>query len=600
MDSLRPIDAVLSHYPDARKSGAEWVAHCTGHRDTESSLCIREAEDGRVLLHCHAGCDKPTILRPVGLSMSDLYPRHEGGARPEPEKTYDYRNEKGELVFQKVRYPGKRFSQRRPDANGGWIWDLKDTQRVLYRLPDLLKASAAQPVFIVEGEKDADRLWREGLAATTNVEGASKPGDKPKWREEYTQCLKERLRAYRFVLLPDNDGAGQAHAEHVARSLTAAGLQASVLKLPGLAEKGDASDWFDAGNNAARLLELAAPAPARIMLLTFAEVCAMTEPVWQVEDLYEEQTLVEWFGLRGRGKSLTVLDLALTNCKGQDGARWCGRRLLKMGPVCWVNADGGRGMVKRLNAWKEIHGGELHYPFLILGERDKNGEPRMGRVRLNTPWEIEELLDALHGLPEPPAMIVFDTLSRCIPGTDENLQGPMTLVTDQCHRLRAETGASVHLIHHTDKQGKTQRGSDVVPNEADYVIRVFMDRDVVYVSSDKARDGEKFKPFELQLHRVGNSVVLVQREGSDRFEKTASGSAALETAREILAALEQMPGATVSSLSAATEIPETTIRRHLKEAAEAGHVRWERSEAPAGGGQRLVRFWCVGGGKNGA
>ena len=83
-------------------------------------------------------------------------------------ETYNYTNEESLLLFQTVRWEPKDFSQRRPDGKGGWKWDLQGVRRVLYRLPELMAADPSRPVFIVEGEKDADRLWDEGLVATTN------------------------------------------------------------------------------------------------------------------------------------------------------------------------------------------------------------------------------------------------------------------------------------------------------------------------------------------------------------------------------------------------------------------------------------------------
>ena len=56
-------------------------------------------------------------------------------------KTYNYMDETGKLLFQSVRYQGKDFSQRRPDDDGDWIWNLEGVQKVLYRLPELLQAS---------------------------------------------------------------------------------------------------------------------------------------------------------------------------------------------------------------------------------------------------------------------------------------------------------------------------------------------------------------------------------------------------------------------------------------------------------------------------
>jgi hypothetical protein len=51
-----------------------WIAKCSSHEDKTASLAIREVDDGRVLLHCFAGCGVGEVLGGLGLSMSDLFP----------------------------------------------------------------------------------------------------------------------------------------------------------------------------------------------------------------------------------------------------------------------------------------------------------------------------------------------------------------------------------------------------------------------------------------------------------------------------------------------------------------------------------------------
>jgi len=63
--------------------------------------------------------------------------------------------------------------QRRSNGNGGWLWKLGDTPRVLYRLPEILAAGANEWVFVAEGEKDVNRLASVDLIATCNPGGAS-------------------------------------------------------------------------------------------------------------------------------------------------------------------------------------------------------------------------------------------------------------------------------------------------------------------------------------------------------------------------------------------------------------------------------------------
>ena len=46
------------------------MARCPAHDDRKPSLSITDAEDGKILVHCHAGCDQLgviAVLRSLGL-----------------------------------------------------------------------------------------------------------------------------------------------------------------------------------------------------------------------------------------------------------------------------------------------------------------------------------------------------------------------------------------------------------------------------------------------------------------------------------------------------------------------------------------------------
>lgn len=167
--------------------------------------------------------------------------------------TYAYCDEAGQLLFEVCRYEPKDFRQRRPDGRGGWLPSLDDTRRVLYRLPELLEADAAEPVFVVEGEKDTDNLRALGIVATTSPQGAGK----------WTKCDRAALAGRHVIVIPDNDDAGRQHAADIVRDLTGKAASVKALELPGLPPKGDVSNWLDAGGTAEELRQLAAEAPER-------------------------------------------------------------------------------------------------------------------------------------------------------------------------------------------------------------------------------------------------------------------------------------------------------------------------------------------------
>ena len=125
-DFLNRLDGVKS-----QTNG--WIARCPAHDDRNASLSVNEGGDGRILLHCHAGCDPESVAGARGLALSDLFVEKSNGNGRVIEATYDYRDEADKLLFQAVRYTPKGFSQRRPNGAGGWIYKLEDVRRVLYR-----------------------------------------------------------------------------------------------------------------------------------------------------------------------------------------------------------------------------------------------------------------------------------------------------------------------------------------------------------------------------------------------------------------------------------------------------------------------------------
>src|SRR5262249_30894730 len=155
--------------------------------DKSPSFSASRGNDGRILMTCHAGCDLKNICAAIPVNVADLFPQKIKIIKPRYvfDCAYDYRDEKGDLLFQVVRRQldnpsecpdssAKKFFQRRPDGKGGWINDLKGVRRVLYRLPELIAANPGATVFICEGEKDIERLRALSLEATTNPGGAGK------------------------------------------------------------------------------------------------------------------------------------------------------------------------------------------------------------------------------------------------------------------------------------------------------------------------------------------------------------------------------------------------------------------------------------------
>jgi hypothetical protein len=274
------VDEILARFPDAKKSGSGWQCRCPAHDDRDPSLSISQGDKG-IILHCHAGCTPDAVCAALGLTLADLFadkPERNGHAK-KIVAAYDYHDHDGKLVFQVVRFEPKDFRQRKPDATApdGWTWNTRGVEKVLFRLPEILRDIATDKfIFICEGEKDALALAEHGISGTCN------PGGAGKWQDSFS----ETLRGCDCVIIADKDAPGRAHAALVASKLHGVAKAVRVLELPDTNGKPvkDSADFFAAGGDTGRICELADATPE----WTPATKIAVAEPGEPVADIRGE------------------------------------------------------------------------------------------------------------------------------------------------------------------------------------------------------------------------------------------------------------------------------------------------------------------------
>ena len=248
------IDNLLSKLEKVKKNKNGWMARCPcpPHADKNPSLSI-SVKGNKILMNCFAKCNYEDILAKIGLTKNDLYldspsANNGNGKANKIEAIYPYTDKTGDLIYEVIRFEGKRFSQRRPDGSGGYIRNLENVDRVLFHLPRIVEAVAdKRDVFIVEGERDVLSLEKIGLVATTASGGAA-----VKWRRSYNNFLEDT----NIILLPDNDSPGLRHMFDVAESLHKTVESIRIITLPGLGRGEDVSDWLRRGGTREELLKL--------------------------------------------------------------------------------------------------------------------------------------------------------------------------------------------------------------------------------------------------------------------------------------------------------------------------------------------------------
>jgi putative DNA primase/helicase len=422
-------EALATLQPQQKGSG--WVARCPAHEDNAPSLRIDEFDDGKVGLICHAGCDTRDVVRAMGVTMSDLFePEATPIGGPVEDAVYDYTDERGQLLYQVVRYKPKAFRQRRPlPGDDRWDWNLEGVDRVPYRLPFIL---TADEVVVVEGEKDADRLSTLGIEATCNASGASK------WRPEWAHYFAGKT----VVVIPDNDDPGRKHAQEVRDSLVAVAKRVRIVELPGLPAKGDVSDFLDT-HSKDELLALLRPSTAPSLAQYIASATATRPDLYP--DIIPAGGLMIFVGQPRSFKTMAALQMMFSVASGY---RWLGHEPNEMGDALYVSEEGAPSKVRdRLIAMSGAYKPTSDIRILHRqGVRMLDGDPSWDMVR--------QSLDEM----DNPKVVILDTLAALMVG-DENSVMDIREAIRPAQRLITDYGVTVALVHHINKGGEGRMGN---------------------------------------------------------------------------------------------------------------------------------------------
>lgn len=411
-----------------------WRAKCPVHQgQSDTSLHLWEEGD-TFHVHCFAGCPAADILRVLDINR----PRRD----PVYEAIYTYHDAQGHSAYQVVRLPGKKFRQRHPDPvnPGQWIWDMKGVTRMLYRLPEVLQAiTMKQPVYLVEGEKDVETLRRLGAVATCNVGGANK------WDDNYN----ESLQGADVVILPDNDPPGQQHARLIAARLRGVVRRLTIIHLPNLPDKGDVTDWVQAGNVLADLQTLLGTTRPSIeaphLILTKLEDVEPEAISWLWEPYIPRNKLTFLEGDPGQGKTYLMLAIAAAITRGYHLPDQEGRVKPPHGDpgqVIYITAED--GIADTLRPRAEKAGADLSKLFVVEGWSSG------GQVEPFSFQHLSLLADVIHDMQAQ--LVILDPIQAFLGGkVDMFRANEVRPFMAQLGRLASVHHCAVMAIRHLTK-----------------------------------------------------------------------------------------------------------------------------------------------------
>lgn len=513
-DLMEPVAQRLLGLPNAHLSSKdEWRFGTRGslsvkvggpHKGTWND---HEAATGGGVLDLIArekGGDRKDALDWLKHEFGDVAGRPETQGNRRVVATYAYTDEAGDLLFEVVRFEPKDFRQRHPDGQGGFAWNLKGVRLVPYRLAEVIEDLAQErTIFIVEGEKDVDRLRALGIPATCNPAGAGK------WRDEFSPTFA----GADVVILPDNDDAGREHGEKVARSLAPFVGRVRVVELPNLPRKGDVADWLKAGGTVEALHALVEQASTwrpktatRLPVIWYGDEDSAPPLSWLVKGLMVDGGLSAIYGPPGTSKTFVALDLALHVAHGRD---WFGRRVAP-GAVIYVSGEGASGMLLRMKAWRREKGDDTRAPFALVPSSVNLFDDDVGAEML-----IDDVKAHAGMLGVPLRLVVLDTLSRMIGSGDEDKARDINVVVQRAEKIQRETGAHVLIVHHSGKdRDRGMRGSNALLGAVDAAIEVSRDEPsgICEGKIAKVKDGSAVAPFTYELRQ---SVLGLDEDGEE-------------------------------------------------------------------------------------
>lgn len=376
---------------------------------------------------------------------------------------YDYRDDNDRVVFQKRRYQPegerKTFRVFRQTEDGQWLSgidapDKEATRRVLYNQPRMVTANM---VCICEGEKDCDTLAGAGLfhdrsqwriAYTCSFDGAWQKSERPKWLSHYNPYFAGRS----VLIFADNDEPGEVYAQHIAASVAPYALEIRIVRLPGLAQHGDVSDWMQT-HTVAELEAFIRTAPKWRAIVIEREYRTMQD---LVQFAAEAPSTVDWLlegviprsgcGIIGghpkASKSFAALDICIAL---SSGARWMGMGVPKRIKTALFAREDDPDLTRRRT--KKLLAGRNEY-LDTEGWCLVNTRTHQADFKITNPQHADEMIEQLGRF--GCELVVFDVF-RTIHDAEENDNTEMAKVLTAMTRIQTELRCGVAIVHHIAK-----------------------------------------------------------------------------------------------------------------------------------------------------
>ena len=469
---MNNIKFIADSLGGSKPYGKGFKCLCPCHNDNDPSLHIDESEDGKILVHCFAGCDSTTVFNEIknrGL-LPDLPKKTKESNSKKEICRYQYINADGELLFEKIRFEPKGFLIVNPNGQGDG-----GNKGCLYNAQYLINLSG-KTVYIVEGEKDVDTLTKLGLLACTS-------GGASNWPNKNNHLFKDAI----VRIIPDNDDPGMEYAKKVRESLEPCVKSIKVMFIPD--QYKDVSDWVCSGATKEDIESIFNQ--NKFKTISFSDLLKLDiNTDWIIPDYIGSGDLGQFFGASGSGKSFVALEAAYCVAAGIP---FLGK-MTKKSNVLYIAGEGFNGLKKRAMALTKKHGNKTlaHLEF-----------SRQSAEILNEQSCID-VADRIKNIPGGCGLVIIDTLNRNMGGGDENKTEDMTRFISNVDRHIRSLGCAVIIIHHSGLADPNRgRGSGALYNSLDSEFKISKEKSgLITIKCTKQKEGESDWEKEIMLKPV--------------------------------------------------------------------------------------------------
>ncbi|UYM14047.1 AAA family ATPase [Endozoicomonas euniceicola] len=240
-----------------------------------------------------------------------------------------------------------------------------------------------------------------------------------------------------------------------------------------------------------------------------------TEQNYLIKDYLPAESFGILYGKSGSFKSFHAVSWAASIATGKE---WNGKKS-RPGTVVYVAAEGGPGIPKRIKGWEdEFNNKEVIRNLLTVKHPVFVGSNDQVTTMINTIRAAERMTG------QKVTAVILDTLARCFAGADENKAADMNLFIAGCDKIKANTGASIIVVHHSGKdEEKGARGSSALRAAADFEFRVDRlegEQATYTLTHTKSKDSEEQK---RQAFELKSKFLFTDSDGDDQYTLVATG-----------------------------------------------------------------------------